>query len=242
MPPASFCNRGFPEHASGPSDLRQIERQAALRRMATSLSVCHQPSFLRLGVTWHWSPRRPPPRRPLAAVDLPRPDRLGHLLSRNRAALRVEDDVARRPCGRGPLSNDPARSAGLASGVPSRAALRGLSRKGTRTAAPKVPSALEASPRGSSFARPTTEAASQATDAFCSATHARPDRDERDAGSAVQDLRGSRIRSRCDRSALQDVCDRGNPKASPDAGPIARSAVRLCAAPCAWRELQIWLN
>lgn len=30
--------------------------------------------------------------------------------------------------------------------------------------------------------------------------------------------------------------------ASRDAGPISCSATQLCAAPCAWREIQIWLN
>jgi len=46
-------------------------------------------------------PRRPPPRRPLAAVDLPQPDRPGHPLSQNRVRSVVEFDPCGRPCGVG---------------------------------------------------------------------------------------------------------------------------------------------
>jgi hypothetical protein len=39
-----------------------VEKQrTTFHQMATSLSVRHQPSFLRSGVTWLASPRRPPP-------------------------------------------------------------------------------------------------------------------------------------------------------------------------------------
>jgi len=58
-------------------------------------------------------PRRPPPRRPLAAVDLPQPDRPGHPMSRNRVQSVVEFDPSGRPCGSGPLANDSAKASGF---------------------------------------------------------------------------------------------------------------------------------
>jgi hypothetical protein len=97
-----------------------------------------------------FQPRRPPPRRPLAAVDLPQPDRPEHPLSRVRVDLRLEEQrrsTALR-CGPRYRTNPPGaprlRSAHLVGPLPAFPRERRA-----RAAAPEVPSTREPSLSGS---------------------------------------------------------------------------------------------
>jgi hypothetical protein len=100
-------------------------------------------------------PRRPPLRRPLAAVDLPQPDRPEHLLSRVRVAPRLEElhgSTALR-CGPRFRTNPPgaprSRSAHLVGPLPAPPRERKA-----RTAAPEVPSTKETPPSRSRAVSP----------------------------------------------------------------------------------------
>jgi hypothetical protein len=102
MPPADFCSSASPEHTSDPSKPRHlVRRQAAAWQVAAPLAEPHQPRCLRLGVALAFRPFRPPPRRPLAAQDLPQPNCLGHPLSQPRALVHLKASTLRRPCGYG---------------------------------------------------------------------------------------------------------------------------------------------
>jgi hypothetical protein len=84
---------------------------------------------------------QPPPRRPLTAVDLPQPDRPGHLLSPTRAALDLEwiEDNDRAVTASKTRTSQPELPAPK-NGSLTRAASPASSRKSTRSAAPEVPS------------------------------------------------------------------------------------------------------
>lgn len=77
----------------------------------------------------------------------PRPDRLGHLLSRARFDMDMENPRRRSPPKRASTCLPGARPA-FAEPPPWRAASRIPSRKGTQSAAPKVPSIDEPPPKG----------------------------------------------------------------------------------------------
>jgi hypothetical protein len=150
----SFCNGVSPEHASAPSKLQRASGEPPLSerrqpfRSAADRAFSGQGSLGLLNrVDPHWL-------RPLAPVDLPRPNRLGHPMSRNRAEVNMESDSTRRPCGVGPLSNDPARSLRFTPAAPCRAVIRALSRKRSRTTAPEVPSSYRGFPKEAALPSP----------------------------------------------------------------------------------------
>jgi len=91
MPLASFCNGASPEHASVPSDPRRRPRQAVVTSGDGIPFGTPSAGLSQARGRLAFRPRRPPPRRPLAAVDLPQPDRPEHPLSRFRVALRLEE-------------------------------------------------------------------------------------------------------------------------------------------------------
>jgi len=116
----------------------------------------------------------PPPWRPLATVDLPQPDRPGHLLSRTRVAPRLETTKRDGPAVWASLPNESAWPARLAPDAPCRAASRARSRKKARAAAPEVPSTPETPLRGAALlARPS--GAGRSTDAFSTVCRNDPD-------------------------------------------------------------------
>lgn len=148
--------------------------------------------------------------RPLATMDLPQPDRLEHLLSRNRAALEVEYSQHGGPAVVDLLANDSARNLRLSPEAPCRAVLRTSSRKQERTTAPKVPSA-EGDSRWE-VARPTRHRSGggRTSGAFVSTIHVRPDSSPRNGGSAPLNHIGPKILVQERRSALHDICDRNS--------------------------------
>jgi hypothetical protein len=157
MPPVSFCNVLLREHAIALSDLRWRSSEPLSTRwrrpfrFVTNRASSGQGS---LGLLHRVDPHR---TRPLAAADLPQPDRLEHPLSRNRAALKVETSQRGGPAVVGLVANDSARNLRLSPDVPCRAVLRTSSRKQARTTAPKVPSA-----EGDSLAEVDSQAATEA--------------------------------------------------------------------------------
>jgi hypothetical protein len=170
MPPVSFCNVLLREHAIALSDLRWRSSEPLSTRwrrpfrFVTNRASSGQGS---LGLLHRVDPHR---TRPLAAADLPQPDRLEHPLSRNRAALKVETSQRGGPAVVGLVANDSARNLRLSPDVPCRAVLRTSSRKQARTTAPKVPSAEGDSL--SEVARPTRHRSGKgrASGAFVSTT------------------------------------------------------------------------
>lgn len=128
MPLVSFCNRVSLEHAPKLPASRHRTQQAAPTTSRPSLPKDGL-DFLRSGVAW-LSPRRPPPGRPLALVDLPQPDRSRHPLSLIRAVPRLETPRLGDPAvGISFRTDKPGRPSTL--DQPWRAAARGLSRKRT---------------------------------------------------------------------------------------------------------------
>jgi hypothetical protein len=141
MPPTDFYSGVFPEHTCDlPKPCRSLQRRTAARQAVTPLAGLLRPSFFRLGVSLAFQPFRPPPRRPLAAVDLPQPDQPGHLLSRTRVELRLKVQRTPTTVRLRPLSNGYAQQASPKLNLPCRAASCMLSRKNTPSAAPEVPS------------------------------------------------------------------------------------------------------
>lgn len=59
---------------SRPNPVADCSGKPLREQVTAPLAELHQPSCLRPGVSLAFGPFRPPPRRPLAAVDLPQPD------------------------------------------------------------------------------------------------------------------------------------------------------------------------
>jgi hypothetical protein len=154
MPPVSFCNALFPEHAIALSDLQWNSGEPLSTRWRRSFRFAANRAFSGQGSLGLLHRVDPHHTRPLAPVDLPQPDRPGHPLSRNRAAPKVEYSQLGGPAVVGLVANDFARNLRLAPENPSRAVLRPSSRKQERTTAPKVPSAEGDSPMGSGTLAP----------------------------------------------------------------------------------------
>lgn len=99
VPPVDFCNRVDPR-----ARLRAVQ-SPALDATASRRTPGGRASFEALSAELPQArdrrddSRGPPLRRPLAAVDLPRPVRPGHPMSRVRAPHRPETGAAGRPCG-----------------------------------------------------------------------------------------------------------------------------------------------
>jgi hypothetical protein len=99
VPPVDFCNRVNPR-----AHLRAVQSPAldatASRRAPSRRASFEAPSAgLPLARDRRDRSRGPPLRRPLAAVDLPRPARPGHPMSQARAQHGPETGAAERPCG-----------------------------------------------------------------------------------------------------------------------------------------------
>jgi hypothetical protein len=208
MPPADFCSSASPEHTSDPSKPHHlVRRQAAAWRVAAPLAGPHQPRCLRPGVALAFRPFRPPPRRPLAAQDLPQPDCLGHPLSQPRAVVYLKDQHTPAAVRLRPLSNGIAQQASPKCHLPCRAASCALPRKSSHSAAPRVPSIASASRcRKAAASSPRRISGTQPTDAFVTNINTLPD----GAGislarppGAFQDRNPT---PRGDRSALDDFC------------------------------------
>jgi len=181
VPLVDFCNWAIHEHTQQRSRPRPIRAPASRRtdRVASPLARYRQPSFSRPGVeTDSGSISQPPPRRPLAAMDLPQPVRLAHLLSPTDAWSALE---IVRPSDRAVTvsvkPNQPARLTAPKHGSPPRAASPASSRKESSSTAPEVPSTPGLpSDEGSDRRLPADESSSwRPPSAFVSAFSAHPD-------------------------------------------------------------------
>jgi hypothetical protein len=156
-------------------------------------------------------PRRPPPRRPLALVDLPQPDRPEHLLSR----VRVEPSLEEQPsstalrCGPRYRTNPPGaprlRSAHLVGPLP---ALPRERRE--RAAAPEVPSTKQPPLAGSGSRAPSLTTGAQSADAFSTDSPGGPDWGPAGRRLGRHETLEPRVPFRSDRSALLGFCDRNS--------------------------------
>jgi len=209
MPPADFCNGVFPEHTCGlpKPRWRCCSGKPLRQRAAPALASRDQPRFLRPGVARACWPVQPPPRRPLALVDLPQPDRLGHLLSRIRAGFGLKAQPSPTTVRNRSLSNEPAGRASPKRNPPGRAVSCASSRKGPPSTAPEVPSTVEL-PRCRVMAAFSHRRIDEAwrSDAFVSPAAARLD----EAGIASARPAGPGVRLDVpfpvDRSALDSFC------------------------------------
>jgi hypothetical protein len=133
-----------------------------------------------------FQPRRPPPRRPLAAVDLPQPDRPEHLLSRVRVDPRLEEQRSSTAlrCGPRYRTNPPGaprlRSAHLVGPPPAFPRERR-----TRAAAPEVPSTKQPPREGSEDRIPRLATGAHSPTPFRPAFSAALTRNRRNTGSAA---------------------------------------------------------
>jgi hypothetical protein len=177
MPPADFCSSASPEHTFDPSKPRHsVRRRTAAWPVAAPLAGPHQPRCLRPGVALAFRPFRPPPRRPLAAQDLPQPDCLGHPLSQPRAVACLKARLTPAAVRLRPLSNGIAQQASPKRDLPCRAASCALPRKSSHSAAPRVPSVVAASRhREAAASAPRRISERRPTDAFVTNINTLPD-------------------------------------------------------------------
>jgi len=87
-PPTSAIVRSTSTPSTLPDPRRQSQQRAATRLGNATLAGDTSRAFPGQGLSN--SRQQPPSRRPLAATDLPQPDRPGHLLSQARARLLLE--------------------------------------------------------------------------------------------------------------------------------------------------------
>jgi hypothetical protein len=183
-----------------------------------------------------FQPRRPPPRRPLAALDLPQPDRPGHLLSRVRVDPRLEELRSSTALRSGPRyrTNPPGaprlRSAHLIGPLPAFPRERRV-----RAAAPEVPSTTEPPLAGSEARGLRLATGTQAPTPFQPPPSPALTRNRRGVGSTATEHWNPGFRSKATAApslaSAIETTDRG-----PDAGPAAVWRVSRSARPSPFRE------
>jgi hypothetical protein len=203
--PTSATERSPNTPASCPSPARMLQRRTAARADGAAPCEASPTELPQARGRFGFWPFRPPPRRPLAAVDLPQPDWLEHPLSRSRVRLCLKAQPSQTTVRLRSLSNGIAQRTLPKLDPPYGAASCALSRKSTQSAAPEVPSLASASRcREAAASTPRRIAEPWLADAFVTNINTRLDRAGISLARPPRAARGSRIRLRGGRSALGD--------------------------------------